>query len=147
MNIQILPNWCKKVGVTVFIIGLISLVIIFINSLLSAGSGINPYETGYLAGKQLYYSLHSDAVFGLVMGKIIVLLTILGMVIYLLSKEKVEDEFINKLRLEAYQLTLLLVASCLFLVFLFGGNISALFLLYLFFAVYLLVFSIKKRNV
>ncbi len=147
MNIQILPNWYKKIGVTVFIIGLISLVIIFINSLLSAVSGSNPYETGYLAGKQLYYSLHSDAIFGFVMGKVIVLLTIMGMVIYLLSKEKVEDEFINKLRLEAYQLTLLLVASCLFLVFLLGGNISALFLLYLFFAVYLLVFSIKKRNV
>ncbi len=147
MNLQIFPNWGKKVGVTMFIIGLLILSFLIINAIINSTKGTSPYETGYLFGKQLYNVLHTETFLGIVTGRITTLLTIMGMIIFLLSKEKVEDEYINKLRLEAYQLTSFLVACLLFLVFILGGNISALFLLYIFFASYLVIFTIKKASV
>lgn len=145
MNIQILPNWCKKLGIAVFLIGLVGLFVAFAISLGNAEVTGEAYQSGYNTGKQLRALLLGDFLVGISTGRIIALLTLLGMMIYLLAKEKVEDEYIARLRLEAYQLTLLLVVSFVFVVFFLGANMTALLMLYLFFSCYLLVFSLKKH--
>ncbi len=147
MNLQIFPNWGKKVGVTMFIIGLLILSFIIIGGIISSTQGHNAYESGRLLGKHLRSSLDTEIIWGITIGKITNLFTMIGMILFFLSKEKIEDEYINKLRLEAYQFTSLFIASLLFFISILGKYISALFLLYIFFACYLLVFRIKKESV
>ncbi len=147
MNLQIFPNWCKKVGVTIFILGLLLFIFLFINAIITSTQGNSAYESGYLLGKQLRSSLDTEIFWSITIGKITNLFTMIGMIMFFLSKEKIEDEYINKLRLEAYQFTSLFIAFLLFFISILGKNISASFLLYIFFACYLLVFRIKKESI
>lgn len=145
MNIQILPNWCKKLGIAIFLVGLLGLFVTFIISLNNSEIADGAYMVGYNAGKKLRELFEGSFFMGISIGRTIALATLLGMMTYLFSKEKVEDEYIAKLRLESYQLTFLIIVSFVFITFLLGGNMAALFVLYFFFGCYLLVFSLKKR--
>lgn len=145
MNIQIFPNWCKKVGVTIFILGILGLSYIFIMAAMSAVEGTTAYESGYLAGKKVKELADTVWLVGITVNKVINILILLGMVLYLMSKEKVEDEFIERLRLQSYQLTLLILSFFFIFMFLLGKSISAGWCLFLFFGIYLIVFALKKR--
>ena len=65
----------------------------------------------------------------------------------MLSKEKVEDDYINKLRLESYQLTAIIGLVVSILLFSFAKDLKLtldyFIMLYLLF--YLVIFFIKKK--
>ena len=92
MKIQILPNWFKKVGLIMFIVG----------SIIGGGDDFYDGLTGAA------YSSEAGK-FSMFLGEnlihIFYVLSFIGLLIYMLSKEKVEDDYINKLRLESFQLT------------------------------------------
>lgn len=140
MNLQVLPNWCKKLGAAVFII------FTFLearDSFLEGFKGITEY------------SLHSQgnfsfrAFFGEHLMLAFSVISLLGMIMYMFSKEKVEDDFINKLRLESYQLTalIIIIVSLVFYVIDVGKTIQLGTFISLFLFIYLLIFAIKKRTV
>lgn len=146
MNIHILPNWSKKVGIVLFLVSIGVLIMLFAKLVAGVEATSSTYDAGYLAGNRFQLLVFEELAYGLSVGRIVALLTMVGMILYLMSKEKIEDEYIAKLRLESYQLTLLLL-TCFFLVLLLLGiNISSMLVLFLFFGIYLLVFATKKRS-
>ena len=105
MKLQMLPNWFKKVGLILFIVG----------SIIGGGDdfvkGFNEGVNAASFGDSKDIHIHADQnriteFFG---GEKIIhifyVLSFIGMLIYMLAKEKIEDDYINKLRLESFQLT------------------------------------------
>lgn len=143
MNLQIFPNWGKKVGVLTFII-------------FSFLEGRDDAIRGFVEGATLKpYSLKENEIFSFeeYFGSHLILLfsilSLAGMLIYILSKEKVEDDYINKIRLESYQLSFLfaIFIALLFLVIGFKAFLEIRNVISILLAIYLIIFAIKKRTV
>lgn len=135
MKLQMLPNWCKKLGFIIFLIGAsVSMYEGFMEGLTGAPSDSGQFDSvkNYLGEKAIHW---------------FDILSILGMIIYIFSKEKVEDDYINKLRLESYQITALLGLSVTIVLYAFSEDIKLTldYFIILFLWTYLITFAIKKR--
>ena len=152
MKLQILPNWCKKLGVAMFI------VFSFISSGDSAINGWNdgsnscqPVNDKIENINQTPPEISKSTVFKDNFGESLLhwfdVISIFGILIYMLSKEKIEDDYINKLRLESYQLTAIIgiVISILLYAFAESKKITLDYFITLFMYLYLITFFIKKR--
>ena len=134
---QILPNWFKKIGLILFLI----------SSIISGGDDfIDGFMTSYTntfhQGSNIFKSY-----FGASTIHFFSVLSIVALLVYMLSKEKVEDDFINKLRLESYQLASMIVIIITFLLFSFSENLKLNLddFITSFMYLYLFIFFIKKR--
>ncbi len=147
MNLQIFPNWGKKVGIVIFII------FAFLD-------GRDDFLRGYYKGQDniplnSHITLKDIGIFSFkeYFGENLMLLfgtlTFVGMLIYMLSKEKVEDDFINKLRLESYQLSFIGVTVLGLILHLLGldAEFGLEMILSLLLVTYLIIFAIKKRSI
>ncbi|TDS18489.1 hypothetical protein DFQ03_0192 [Maribacter caenipelagi] len=137
MNFQILPNKFKSIGLIIFIIGfVIPFTIGFINGL---SQPFNSNETSRLTEKLLQPNLL----------KWLDIVTIFGMLIYMLSKEKIEDDYITKLRLESYQITTIFCLSTIIIFHVINNEMTfyVSYMIYAFMLLYLITFSLKKRFV
>lgn len=135
MNFQILPTKAKKVGLAIFAI-----------------CCVIPLLTAFLAGFSSPFlsndnSRFTQLLFNSILFKWLNILSILGMLIYILSKEKIEDEFITKLRLESYQITLILCLSVIIVLQFIDDKIifNLSYVAYFFLFTYLITFFLKKR--
>lgn len=144
MKTQILPNWCKKLGLGLFIIF----------SFISGGDdAIDGYNEGYNNTRYSsnYITINQSSVFKDFFGENILhyfsVISIFGILIYILSKEKIEDDYINKLRLESYQLTAIigLVVSIILYGFSKDLKLTLDYFISLFMYLFLVIFFIKKR--
>lgn len=136
MNFQVLPNWCKKLGVVIFLIGA---VVSFYEGF---SEGIN---TPCNVTDSIIHSEHSNCIHNYIY--FFSLLEIIGMMIYMMSKEKVEDDYINMLRLQSYQLTFFINIIIAFFLFIFKKEMLVEIDSYLsvFLLIYLITFAVKKR--
>ncbi len=159
MNIQVLPNWCKKVGVVLF------LVFSFIG-------GVDGFRDGFFNGynaaickceqkdivdKGEYYQFpdgRTQIKSAIIRGKVsdgvlnfVFALSGLALLLILLSKEKIEDEYIKTLRLEAFQLVTIGGLLFCFLLTLFDVDAETyvMYIIYLYVIFYLLLFNVKLR--
>jgi hypothetical protein len=136
MKTQILPNWCKKLGITLFIV-------------FSFISGLDDFIDGFNSGKglQIGDSNLFKSYFGENLLHYFSVISIIGMIIYMLSKEKIEDDYINKLRLESYQLTAIIGLIISLILYGFSENLKFTldYFISLFMYFYLITFFIKKR--
>ena len=135
MNFQILPNRAKSIGLAIFIICCgIPLITAFIMVIISPFS---PNENSRL----------TQALFHPILLKWLNILGIIGMLIYMLSKEKIEDEFITKLRLESFQITLMLLLFVTIVLLLLDDNLhfNVSYVTFVFILTYLIIFYLKKR--
>lgn len=145
MKTQILPNWCKKLGLILFIIF----------SFLGSGddfidgvkSGYNDYSSTNYTINPSENSTTFSSYFGKNLTHLFEIAGIFGILIYMMSKEKIEDDYINKLRLESFQLTAIIGLSISILLYAFSKDLEItldyFIMLYLMF--YLIIFFIKKR--
>ncbi|HDZ05417.1 hypothetical protein LCGC14_0070650 [marine sediment metagenome] len=135
MNFQILPNRFKTIGLILFIIGFVIPLILAFTSGFSEPYTSN--ETSRLSEKVIDSSL----------SKWLDILTIVGMLIYMLSKEKVEDDYIIKLRLESYQIATILCLIVIIILHIINNemmfNVSDF--IYAFIILYLITFYLKKK--
>jgi len=147
MKLQVLPNWCKKLGLAFFII----FSFIVARDQVLAGWYSVPYNSPY---KTLDYTTpppnkitNYTSFFGVKTLHFMDVISILGILIYMLSKEKVEDDYINQLRLESYQLTAIVGIIISILLYAFSEDIklSLDYFITLFMYFYLITFFIKKR--
>ena len=146
MKVKMLPNWCKKLGLAVFLIGVIVSGIKGWNSVEDCspykGSSVVISEASQVKKQNLESVISNNENMDLD-GVIVVI----GMFIYMFSKEKIEDDYINILRLESFQLTSLIGLVSIIIIYIISGNISfdidSLTNLFLIF--YLIIFAIKKR--
>lgn len=136
MRTQILPYWCKKLGLILFIVAsLLNGSLNFINNSIDRYSD-NDGFLGILnafTGGALNYGIDFFA--------IVAILT------YMISKEKVEDDYINKLRLESFQLTFIIWLFITIVIFIIDKHMK-LTLGYFIFPLlwsYITIFLIKRR--
>ncbi len=133
MNIQILPNWCKKLGLILFIITV----------LLTAGDPFMDGSSGVPLGTNHFFK----DFYGTILFSILDILPTISLLIYLLSKEKIEDDFIKLLRLEAYQITTAIFLSLAFIFYVISPDTSfgLDWFLSLFMILFLIIFFFKKQ--
>ena len=136
MKIQILPNWCKKIGLAVFVIAYLinhsmRWIVMPVLPDVELDAINNTFNTGIIY-KYIF---------------VIPVLPIIGMLIYMLSKEKVEDDYINKLRLESFQLTTIVGLFVAIILFILNNYLKVTldFFIFPFIWCYLILFFIKKR--
>jgi len=141
MKTQILPNWCKKLGVAMFIVfSFISGGDDFLNGLFDGFNGL-PYNSE-TSDSVLFLNYFSESVLHLFS-----IISMLGVLIYILSKEKIEDDYIAHLRLESFQLTAIigLVVSILLYSLSEDMKLTLDYFIFLSTWCYLIIFFIKKR--
>ena len=147
MKLQILPNWCKKLGLAIF---MIFSFIVARDQALSGWYSV-PYNSPY---KTLEYKTpppnkitNYTSFFEVKTLHYLDALSIFGLLIYMLSKEKIEDDYINQLRLESYQLTAIIGIIISILLYAFAERIKLTpdYFITLFMYFYLITFFIKKR--
>jgi predicted ABC-type exoprotein transport system permease subunit len=136
MKIKMLPNWGKKLGFLIFVLGFI---ISGYKGFLQGITGCSPNSIRF----NYFENLFSDTILHL-----FEVLAILGMLLYMFSKEKIEDDYINKLRLESFQLTSFIGLAITIVVYAISGEIRLTldYFIILFLWIYLGVFAIKKRT-
>ncbi len=130
MNIQVLPNVFKKISLFLFFIGI----------MIPLTDGfLHPFESNEGGGE-------IRTAYGHLLGSFF----LIGIVMYFLSKEKIEDELVKKLRSEAFSLTFLLSAIGLLLFHFFGDAQESYFdatsLIMLQIITFLIIFYFKKRS-
>lgn len=141
MKIQILPNWFKKVGLLLFIV---------FSFLGSGDAHLEGYNNGYYYNKDIPENIKTDlfsSYFGETLMHSFNIIAIIGMIIYIISKEKIEDDYINKLRLESYQITALISLFAALVLFVFSSQLKFYLddFITMFLFIYLITFFIKKR--
>lgn len=140
MKLQILPNWCKKLGLGIFIF------FSFFEGRDGFIEGLTglPYNSLQNQGFFTFREYFGES-FMLLFGT----LSLIGVIIYMISREKVEDDYINMLRLESFKLTFIFNVIIALLLFIFKKEmiIELDFYLSFFLLIYLITFAIKKRLV
>lgn len=148
MRIHILPNWYKKLGLILFIIAsLLNGSLNFINNSVNKYkiSRTNTFEMGTKSDNGILGLLNDFSGGGLYYG--INFAAIVAMLIYMISKEKVEDDYIDKLRLESFQLTYIIGLLVAIIMYLLAKDVK-LTLDYFIFPLlwsYIIIFFIKRR--
>jgi hypothetical protein len=147
MKLKMLPNWGKKLGFLLFFMGLI---VSF-----TTASARNDFNEGYYSYSNEITPpefskpepIFIEKSFGDIDEHFIEILIILGLLIYMMSKEKVEDDYIIKLRLESYQLTSIFGLVITIILYIFWENLklSLDYFIILFSIFYLTIFAVKKR--
>lgn len=136
MKIQILPNRYKKIGLIFFIIAsLLNGSLNFINT----SQKVRESDNGILgllnafSGGMLNYGIDFVA--------------IIAMLIFMASKEKVEDDYIDKLRLESFQFTFIIGLLVTILVYLFAKDLKLTLDFFIFPLLwsYIVIFFIKRK--
>lgn len=159
MNIQIFPNWFKWVGVllfwTFFIVGGLD---DFLDGYNSAGCNcVEKYKIDSVVDKGDYYECPNGSKFNkskIFRNKIsdttrslMSAFSGLALLLILLSREKIEDEYIKRLRLEAFQLTTIAGLLLCFFLLVFDANMKTflMYIIYSYVIIYLLIFNIKLK--
>ncbi len=144
MDIQVLPNWFKKIALIVFII----------TSIISGGDDFsNGFNSGYYDYNQFQeesqreVTLIADFFGGEQVMHWFHVISVLSILTYMIAKEKVEDDYIKLLRLESYQLAFIIIVLVSFVINIFSVEFKYGLsdTLSLFLWLYLIVFYIKKR--
>lgn len=136
MKIQILPNWYKKIGLILFIIAsLLNGSLNFLNTsqkVTESGNGIQGLLNAF-SGGALNYGIDFIA--------------IIAMLIFMASKEKVEDDYIDKLRLESFQFTFIIGLLVTILMYVFAKDLKLTLNFFIFPLLwsYIVIFFIKRK--
>jgi hypothetical protein len=143
MQLQLLPNYFKKIGFTLFVLtvwpellrGFIAGYNAEVESTLTKLPNL-PAEFAFLG-----IEIFSDAFF-----EVFSILSVVGLIIYALSRDKVIDEFLLKLRMEALHITFFLSAALIFVLLLFDikSEMSALYVLDIQVIIFLVAKKLKK---
>lgn len=133
MKTQILPNWNKKIGLTLFIFAtLLNGGFNFIGTKTESDNGVINLLNAF-SGGGLFDGIDFIAIFAIL--------------IYMLSREKVEDDYIDKLRLESFQLTFIISLLATIIIYILNRDLK-LPLDYFIFPLlwtFLAIFFIKKK--
>ena len=146
MKIKMLPNWGKKLGFLVFIISMI----INATFIKSRKSFLEGYYAGLGEEKELLIlkPILFEKVLGTQSLHFFSILIIIGLITYMFSREKVEDDYIDKLRLESFQLTSLIGLAVLIILYIVFKTLKLEldYFVLIFLISYLNIFALKKRQ-
>jgi len=134
MKLAILPNWCKWLTL-VLIVAAFSI-------------DFNDYKDAFLRGyhsiDENYNRLPKTPDTTTQPRPYADLIIFLSIIIYILSKDKRDDDFINLIRAKALLIALLLSTLTIMMVYLFNKEIDSLSFLLIHFLLYISIFKIMK---
>jgi len=133
MEFQILPNWSKKLGLSVFVVF----------ELLTVGDSFMDGFYGMPYGSHTFFKdLYGENLYS-----VFYALPLIGLLIYMLSKEKIEDDYIKLIRLQSYQTGIVVLLLIALIIFLFDitFEISLGMAISIFMMLFLVIFYFKKR--
>lgn len=119
MKYQLLPHYFKFIGLALYLIAMLP-------------DGIPSFIQGFNSGLEGYegptmYVLDDRMLFGIFIPKSLIVLfntiSIIGIIIYALSKDKVFDEFMQKLRFESIQIVFFLSVLVILLMYIINPDI------------------------
>ena len=142
MKTQILPNWCKKLGLALLII---FSVLASRDKFMQGWNSIDCADINCIDNKTVESNIDNNNInfyFGEKTSSYFDALSFLGILIYLLSKEKIEDDYVSQLRLESFQLTAIIII--IISIFLYAFTQENLLNMYSFAYLYLIIHFFKK---
>ncbi len=155
MTIQIFPHSLKRLGFILFVIAFITNCIYNVSFFEIPLSGINPDEFSSLANnynKSGFIGLLNAFTGGALANSFTILsllhiVSMFGIIIYIMSKEKIEDDYISKLRLESFHLTavITLILAILFYIVSINPFLTLSNIIFPFIWCYIIIFFLKKR--
>jgi len=126
MNIQVLPHIFKKIGLFLFI----------------------AYPVGhFLSG--FFYPFQSNEETDLLhpyLAESLEIGALIGVIIYFISKEKVEDELVKRIRLESMSIAFLLSIGTLLLLSITSINIDVVIMFLIQLTLFLIIYHYQKRS-
>ena len=140
MKLAILPNWCKWISLALFIS---AFIIDFENvkeGLLDGYYGLDKGTYSYKVEIPSEGSLPASAKAAFIFDLIVAL----SIIVFILSKDKRDDDFINVIRAKALLSALLLSAFVILITFTFRGYLDGISLLLIHFLLYITIFKILK---
>lgn len=149
MKTQLFPNWCKKLGLSLFFIAfLVNGSFNFFNSSSIQGIDIkglieiSKNDGGFMRDFRGLFNAFTGGA-----SAYVDVLAIIGMIIYLISKEKIEDDYNNKLRLETFQLTSIITLIAAMVIYIVSRDLKLTINYFIlpFTWVYMILFFIKRK--
>lgn len=133
MDFQILPNWGKRLGLFIFLTSLIFV----------AGDHFMDGFNGAPTGTHHFF----EDLLGNTLSSFFNVLPVIGLLIFMLSKEKIEDDYIRLIRLQSYQTTVIILLIIALAIYLFDiyYEVSLDLVLSLFMILFLVIFYFKKQ--
>ena len=126
MKLAILPNWCKWLSLAIIIAAF--------------GIDYKAFLAGLLGQPEPIYT-SSDFLHSFPFSD---LLLMLGIIVYILSKDKWDDEYINIIRARALLTALLIISVVVMFVYGFNGKIDLSYLLLIQLLSYIIIFKFLK---
>ncbi len=139
MTFQFLPNFFKKIGLFIFVVAGIPAMKRGFTEGWNAAEGIPAPET-----------FQAFSVFGFTITEpvydLCAIIGVAGLLMYLFSKDRIMDEFLVRLRLEAVQLTFIISALFIFAVLIFKvrWTVSAMGVIEYQVVLFLIINKVKK---
>ena len=149
MNIQVFPHWLKYLFFVIF----------FISYFIADGDDlVNSFNEGYNSGydirgnhskelKTTDVHYFENLIGGEKNQKYFIIISILGLLGYVMTKERVEDDYIKFLRLSSYQLAFFAIILTSLIIYLVDVKYTfdMVDTMITFLTYYLIIFAIKKR--
>ena len=139
-------NWGKNLGFLVFIIS----ILITSTFIENRKSFLERYNAGLVLESEILNlePILFERVLGPESLHFFSILIIIGLIIYMFSREKVEDDYIDKLRLESFQLTSLIGLAVLIILYIVFKTLKLEldYFVLIFLIIYLNIFALKKRH-
>jgi hypothetical protein len=140
MKLRLLPNYFKKIGLTLFILTVWpSFIRGYIDGYNDAAGKIEIVPPGEFTFWGITF--FSDSFY-----EVLAIFSLIGLIIYALSRDKAIDEYLLKLRMEAMHFTFFISMILVLALLLFGikSEMNALYVLELQVIIFLIAKKIKK---
>jgi len=126
MKLTILPNWCKWLSLALMIATFVL--------------GFDSFKAGLMGEPMPVYS-SSDLLRSIPLGDLCLLLSI---VVYILSRDKRDDEYIHSIRAKSLLAALLITSFIVMIIYMFNGHIEYSYLLFIQLILYIVIFKFSK---
>ena len=140
MKLRLLPNYFKKIGLTLF------LLTVWANFMRGYIDGYNDAAGNIEITPPGEFTFWGITFFSDSFYEVFAILSLIGLIIYALSQDKVVDEFLLKLRMEAMHFTFFISMILILALLLFGikSEMNALYVMELQVLIFLVAEKIKK---
>ncbi len=134
MKIAFLPNWCKYLSIALFVAAFF----------VDYTESIKAFTAGYNAALNSNYHLSAPPTITTWKTVMSDLFIFLSMMVYIFSKDKTDDEYINNMRGKALLVALLVTIVVTFIFYVFEKNIDGLTVVLIQFLLYIVLFQVMK---
>lgn len=146
MTFAFLPNYFKKIGIICF---LTSIAIMVTATVVTSAEILSAYdqENDYISFSSTYEMAQEFSQNNIWITRISSILLMLSMAVYMLAKEKIDDEYMDVMRWESLRLSIIICIIIAIACILLSWQLLAKTILLIQFTAYLITFKVKKSSI